>query len=333
MGADRTPVDPATLTYRPLDQTRELGAVVRLFDLAGWGPITEADVRSWLLDDPEGPWLVMGAVRETGPEVLGVAMYSPHRVQLFDRVGRACRARSVVLDPRMRRTGRGVVEVDEGDPVRRMNVASRAERTRLGWEFVFSLPNPKMVRRSELETYPEDTSGSRVTLGNGLRLDLRHGAAASGRVAPADGPPGAEYDDLWPAAREGLGIECAVVRDASSVDRRSGLRLELRAPGTGHLLGYTVFSDDAGGKLEDALAVDAAALEELLAGSVGWLRAHPTAHELEFANSTPHPVYRDHLLALGATEIDWLFGFSVRAFPPREAPELDAARWYVTVGD
>lgn len=327
------PVDPATLVYRPLDQTRELGAVVRLFDLAGWGPVTEADVRSWVADDPEGRWLVMGAVHEPGSEVLGIAMLSPHRVQLFDRVGRAGRSRAVVLDPRVRRAERGVTAVDENDPVRRMLVASRPERARLGWELSFSLPNPKMVRRSELRTYPADTSGSRVPLGNGLRLDLHHGAAASGRVEPADGPPGPEYDDLWLAAREGLGIECAVVRDASSVARRSGLRLELRAPGTGALLGYTVFSDDAGGKLEDVLAVDTATLEELLAGSVGWLRSHPGAHDLEFANSTPHSVYRDHLLALGATEIDWLFTFSVTAFPPREAPELDASRWYVTVGD
>ncbi|MFM8237733.1 MAG: hypothetical protein ACKOBG_08255 [Actinomycetota bacterium] len=333
MGGEPTPVDPATLVYRPLDQARELGAVVRLFDLAGWGPVTEADVRSWVADDPEGPWLVMGAVHEPGGEVLGIAMYSPHRVQFLDRVGRAGRARSVVLDPRVRRAERGVVTVDEGDPLRRMIVASRPERTRHGWELVFSLPNPKMVRRSELRTYPDDTSGSRVTLGNGLRLDLRHGATANGRVAPADDPPGPEYDDLWPAAREGLGIECAVVRDASSVARRPGLRLELRAPGTGHLLGYTVFSDDAGGKLEDLLAVDAAALEELLVGSLGWLRANPGAHDLEFANSTPHPVYGEHLRAVGATEIDWLFAFSVTAFPPREAPELDASRWYVTVGD
>ncbi|MFM9011623.1 MAG: hypothetical protein ACKON8_12345 [Planctomycetota bacterium] len=85
--------------------------------------------------------------------------------------------------------------------------------------------------------------------------------------------------------------------------------------------------------MEDLLAVDAAALEELLVGSLGRLRANPGAHDLEFANSTPHPVYGEHLRAVGATEIDWLFAFSVTAFPPREAPELDASRWYVTVGD
>ena len=333
MGVPDAPIDPTTLEYRPLRVSDKLAQVVRLFELAGWGPLTEADVESWIRDDPQGEWLVMVAADEPRHELLGVSMYSPHRVQLFDRVGLACRARSVVLDPRLRRAARGTDAVTEDDPLRRMVLASRPLRNELGWEFTFSLPNPKMTRRSELHTYADDAASDRITLGNGLRIELQDGPSMAGAVAAAESAPGAEYDELWQAAREGLGIECAVVRDATAVGRRPGVRLELRRPGTGALRGYAVFSDDAGGKMEDVLAEDTDAMHELLAGAVGWLRANPTVHELEFFNSLPHPMYRDALLALGAAEVDWLFAFSVTAHPPRTAPELVASRWYVTIGD
>src|SRR3954469_4611886 len=94
--------DPAAgLTYR-LMREDEVDTAVRLFDLAGWGPMQSDWLHRWFFEaGPLGLPIVVVAV-DPSDEVLGMMTYSPYEVQLFDRVGLACRGRATILDPRIR---------------------------------------------------------------------------------------------------------------------------------------------------------------------------------------------------------------------------------------
>src|SRR5437667_841473 len=106
-------------------------------------------------------------------ELLGMTMYGPYRVQLFDRVGVAARGRAAVLAPQLRRSGRSTTVVDETDPLYLLSRASRPYIDERGWEFTFGLPNPRMLRRREKSIVPEEGIMSFQEYGRGLRVDIK----------------------------------------------------------------------------------------------------------------------------------------------------------------
>lgn len=335
-------LDPAELTYRPWHGEAELSEVARLFDMAGWGPVELDWLRPWLLQGPLGPSLVMVIADDDRGELLGMNMLNPYRVQLGDRVSIGARGRAAILDPRLRRSARGVDSVDEGDPFHRLNLARREQMDARGWWFSYALPNPKMVRRGELRTFDDGLHRSRVELGAGLRVDIdgEGPRRSSLEVVPTEGHFGPEYDMLWQRARTSLGIECAVARDAQGLQHVRGeyvhgdqIRLECRLPNSGELLGFTEFHPHGDPKLADILAVDADALDAVMGSSVAWLRSHPDDHEMAFFTGVPHPAHREALRNVGGREVDWTFYFEISSHHELVGSEFEASRWYVTAGD
>lgn len=324
------------LTYRPLHGRREMPGIARLFDLAGWGPVDADQLADWFLSDgPLGLSLIMVIANEQ-EELVGMTMWSPCRVQLFDRIGVATRGRAFVLAPELRRSARGVHMIDDTDPGQRLQQATEPYIDERGWEFTYGLPNPRVRNREELLEVPLVGINSTCEYGLGLRVDIddEPGGPTPLTVGVADSLT-PEYDVLWQRARAGLDIHCAVLRDTSGLAhvRDRQLLLECRNTRSGELLGYAVFLDQRKGKLHDILAVDPDAMRLVARSTVNWLRDHPDEHEIQYFNTVPHPKYRDALVDAGAYEIDWLFSFYVGTHHETPRDELNADAWYVTTGD
>ncbi|HEX5268009.1 MAG TPA: hypothetical protein VFW24_14685 [Acidimicrobiales bacterium] len=336
-----TTVETDRLTYRPLRED-ELGVVVHLYDLAGWGPVTEQWVRSWLVHGPLGPALVMGIVDDRG-EVLGMTTYGAVRVQTFDEEVLACRGRAAVLVPELRRSGRRVSAVDEHDPLYQLSLAARAHLRDRGWTLLYGIPHPTMQKRSDISVAPPLGRRDRCAI-PGVRFEI---AGVEPGPMPLDVTigerPGEEYDRLWIRARVGLGIECAVLRDARGLAAtRGNVFIECRLPGSDELVGYWVVDVTSSGKgrLMDYLAADEDALLPVALTASNWLRRHqiPTDEgpvTCRYVSCLAHERYSDALRGAGATDIDWPFAFSVSCIDENgpDRPEHDPRRWYVTTGD
>lgn len=324
--------DSTGLTYRPMKGEHELTGVCELYDIAGWGPVTPEQLKSWFVETPLGPSLMM-VIADERDRLMGMSISSPYEVQLFEETAIAVRGRSSILRPELRRSGRGITTVDIDDPLRLLGVAARPYVDERGWKLHFSLPNPLFLKRDEMRTYEdEEITRDRAIHGPGLRIDIDERSGHSSPLLVSVGEDfGPEYDVLWDRARSGLGIECAVLRNARGLARarRGQFRLEVRHPSSEELIGYAIFGWQ---KLHDVLAVDGEALELVLRESIAWLRANPQPR-LRFFNSYPHPLYRELLMDEGAFETDWIFSFSVSTREKDPGPELDAQRWYVTTGD
>ena len=87
------------------------------------------------------------------------------------------------------------------------------------------------------------------------------------------------------------------------------------------------------GKLQDILALDEEAMEQVMRSMVDWLRTYPDAHNMWSLTSTPHPAYRSALEAVRPSEVDWMFSISLNTHHDRVGPEFDATKFYVTTGD
>jgi hypothetical protein len=326
------------LTYRPLKGRDEMPGIARLFNLAGWGPIDDNTLADWFLSaGPLGPHLIMVVVDERD-EIVGMIMWVPCPVQLFDRVGVAARGRGLVLDPQLRRSARGARIIEHDHPARRLELESRRYLDERGWELIFGLPNPRLRTSEELLVEPLDGIHSDCDYGPGLCVNIEEAAGGptplTVSVADALTP---EYDVLWKRAREALDIRCAVLRDATGLAYvrayHKFFRLECRHPRNGELLGYTVLRDEKESRLEDILAVDDDALHLVARSTVNWLRDHQDVYEIEFFNSVAHPLYRQALVDAGAFETDWIFSLHVGSHHETPREELKAENWYATIGD
>src|SRR5436190_12192702 len=239
--------DPAAdLRYRRMRED-DVDDVVDLFNLAGWGPMKAEWIVDWFFRGPLGPALVMVAV-DPSDRARGMIMFSPVQVQLFDRVGIACRGRSAILAPELRRSARGVTEPDdELDPLLNMVRAATEQLDELGWEFTFGLPNPTVAQRGRdvEEDHPEIVTARSDRDFRGLKVrfeDIPPGPIPL-RVQEPTRPFGPEYDELWARARANLGIECAVLRNAEGLHQTRGDQpmLECRDRQGDELLGYAVY--------------------------------------------------------------------------------------------
>jgi hypothetical protein len=328
----------ADLTYRPMRED-EVQVAADLYDLAGWGPVEAEWIRQWCFEGPLGPSLVMVAVKPHGA-IVGMLIFSPMQVQLFDRVGIACRGRAAILLPEFRfsaRQERG--DDDEFGPILVLSQTANEHIDARGWEFHLGLPHPRMQARMEQHPLPPDIAPPITSSCSfaGVKIEFVDVPAGpiplevSLRTPPF--PP--EYDDLWRRARLNLDIECAVLRNAEGLDQARGSQptLECRHPRTHELLGYATFTDKREAKLQDILAVDGDALVLVAESTANWLRVHHEELELDFASALVHPTYAAALDAAGAYEIDWPFMLYLESYRPEPRPELDAERWYVATGD
>lgn len=337
MGNDR-PIDLDNLEFRELRGEEELPGLARLYDIAGWGPVDPDTLGRWFLGPREAGVSLIMVIAEPGrSEVLGMTIFQPYRAWLGDHVGTVVRSRAAVLDPRLRRRGRGVTAVDENDPLKRlMDAAWDLMRSR-DWHITIGLPNPKMVARSELATYERRRFGSTATYGNGRFVDLTNDEPTGGTLEISLRSPeseiGSEYDQLWSTALRNLPIEFTVMRDAQGVRTRGrrGLRLEARRPGSDQLVGYGYFGSFNSYKLDDLLAVDRDAMTDTILSITAWMRRNRDAHSLAGFEAIPHPWHLEGLDSLHPEIVDWKYGMFVSS--RHDGPVADPTRWYVTAGD
>jgi len=333
MTAQPDAIEPTDLTYRPLRGDGELHHISRLYDLAGWGPVAPETLGRWFLHGQLGGGVIMVIADDRNDEILGMTLWSPYRLWLRDRVGIAARGRAAVLDPRLRRSGRGTTAVDASDPLRLLSTAALPVLRERGWEFTFSLPNPVIVRRRALRTVAPLTPESNVEFGPGLFIPIEGAPLIEPSLDVCRGGEiGPEYDALWEAARTGLGLECALLRNAEGLGHVRGRtpRLEFRHPGSPELVGYACISDHT---LSDVLAPDRETLALVVQSTVAWLRAHPAEIECEELFTLPHPISTDAIRQFATTESDWIFSLSVDSLDPAAEPPFGAETFYVTAGD
>lgn len=326
-------IAPTDLTYRPLKGDGELHHISRLFDLAGWGPIAPETLGRWFLHGQLGGGVIMVIADDRNDEILGMTLWSPYRMWLNDRIGIAARGRAAVLDPRLRRSGRGATAVDAHDPLHLLSAAALPVLRERGWEFTFSLPNPVIVRRRALRTVAPLTVESNVEYGPGLFIPIEDAPPIEPTLEVRRGEEiGPEYDALWDGACDGLGVECALLRNAEGLGHIRGRspRLEFRHPGSTALVGYACISDHT---LSDVLAVDHETLGLVVQSTVAWLRAHPGEIECEELFTLPHPIGEDAIRQFETTESDWVFSLSVNSLDSATEPPFAAERFYVTAGD
>src|SRR5215211_1769244 len=139
------------LTFRPMAHV-DLDAVVRMYDDAGWGPMPRETLQQWFFSGgAHGGPLVMAAVQPDG-SVVGMIVLYPREVQLFERVGVACRMAGAVLAPHVRWSARAdAADTSTADdftgPLIDMLRASDEHVEARGWELMFALPHPRLAGR------------------------------------------------------------------------------------------------------------------------------------------------------------------------------------------
>lgn len=325
------------LTYR-LYEERDLPGLLRLWEDAGWGALTEAQWREWFVETPNGACLVAVGVDESG-EVAAQEVFTPARVAVGGRELRALRFSAPVLRSDLR--GESLRRGDH--PVVGLYKAAAAAASEQGFAVVYSLPEHawlpvfRIVPRFGIAPFAEASYPC-----SALPLEAAAGAprpAGFGHfVASPVGVFGEEYEELWRSARETFPVECGVVRDVAWLRYRNGgrLTLEVRDARDGSLAGYTATKRQSG-LLADALAREPGELAGVLAATAAWLaaeRGHLAPENLTHLKAMRTTALAPALDAVGFAPADFKFAFTCSAIDPALAPEeIAPGRWYVLPGD
>ena len=319
------------LTFRPF-RNADFPALLRLWDMAGWGPVSEVWFRRRWMEGPAGPASIMLAEAADGL-VVGSVMDDTKAATVMGEDALVGRGHAAILAPQLRRHAQGTSEVTEDHPMVRLMDAQRESRNRDDVRLRYQLPAQVM----------SDFRGVRKRRGPSNRIELGS-LSVQMTDAPWERPRldvsevrvfGTAYDRLWEQARRGMDIQCAVKRDSVWLNHLhgGGLTLECRMPLTGEIVGYASFWNGRQGGLSDMLAVDRSALVEVLRSAVIWLNNHPDTNRIETLSSMAHPMLVEAMEAIGATETDWTWRFSVSSLSEELGPEHDPANWYFTQGD
>jgi len=322
-----------TISYR-LFQEQDLPSMLRLWKEAGWGALTEEQWRSWFIDTPQGPCLIVVAVNSAG-EVVAQEVFTPSRICIGDRVVRALRFSAPILRKELR--GESLRRGDH--PVIELYKAAAKAAARLGFTIVYSLPEHgwlgvfRMSQRFGFPRFAEATYSCAK-----LRLDVTSQSPTNGAtVARPVIEFSSEYDQLWASALKSFPISCGVVRDSAWLAFRNGGRiaLEVRDARDGSLVGYTATNKQTG-LLADVLARRPEDLTGVVAASHRWLagnREHG-AHGLTHLKVMKTAALEPTLAKLGFADEDFKFAFTCNTFDPSLGIEdIAPERWYLMPGD
>jgi hypothetical protein len=326
--------DLGDLRYRTSEE-RDLPALLRLWEEAGWGTLSPEQWREWFVDGPEGPCLIAVAVDARGG-IAGQEVFAPSRVRVAGREVRALRFSAPILRQELR-----------GDSLRRSShpvfglyeTAAAAARER-GFEIVYSLPDHAWLPVFGLAT--------RFGV---ARFDTTAFGCAELPLEPAPLAPlkeyartvvarpverfGADYEELWEAARESFPISCGVVRDGAWLTfRNSGrIALEIRDAGDGSLVGYSATKRRTG-LLADALARRPERLVEVVAATALRLAAERRGEpgEVTRLKVMRTPAFEPALRQLGFEASDYRFAFTCEALGGG-LEGVAPGSWYVMPGD
>jgi hypothetical protein len=324
------------LTYRVFEDS-DLPALLRLWEQAGWGTLTEEQWREWFVNGPQGPTLVTVAIDEHG-DVAAQEVFAPSRAVVGGREVRALRFSAPIVRERLR----GGSLRDGAHPVFGLFKAAETAAAERGFSVVYSLPEHgwlpifRVATRYGILPFAEaaySCAALPVAAANAPPVEL----AARGLVARGVTEFSEEYEELWREAKDSFPIDCGVVRDTAwLLFRNSGrIAVEVRESTSGKLVGYSATKKQTG-LLADLLAREPGELKCVIAATLRWLNDERAAlpSDLTHLKVMRTPTLAPAIDALGFTPIDYRFGFTCKAFDPAiSLADLAPERWYILPGD
>ena len=313
------------LTYRLVEE-RDVPALLRLWEEAGWGTLSEDAWRQWFVETPYGRCVVAVAVDERG-EVVAQEMFTPSLVSVDGREVCALRFSAPIVS----KTVRDVSLRSREHPVFGLyRTAAEAARAQ-GFGVIYSLPEYAWLpvfRRFEAfaeASYPCVA----IPLDGGGQAIL---PVRAGRIAC---PPqfNDEYDRLWLSARETFPIHCGIVRRQEWVRFRNSGRLavEVRDASDGSLTGYASVKKQTG-LLADVLARHPDELPHVLQATLRWLSENRGG--LTHLKVMQTPALAAALEALPTEAVDYRFAFTCRTLDETlPAAAIAPERWHTMPGD
>jgi hypothetical protein len=315
------------LEYRRF-RIEDLAGVLRLWEEAGWGPLTPQQWREWYVDTPDGESIIIVAVDGDG-EIAGQGVLTPTRVALGGEDVPSLRLSAPILRSDLR-TGR----LKRSDhPAVGMLAVGTALAESLGYRLIYAMPD-----RAWLPFFRWLPRFDHARFGCVAVRPGASGISATGHYeARAVTSYGREFEQLWEAARGGMPVEIGVVRSPDRLAYKNGghLAVEVRDNRCGSLLGYAAVKK-ANGLLVDLLARSREDLTHVLRAIVGWLAEAPAGSwgEDGLLKAMVTPQLATALASLEFQAIDYEFLFVCHALDgslSREA--VDPTRWYLTPGD
>lgn len=328
------------LTYR-LFEERDLPSLLRLWEAAGWGALAEEQWREWYLKTPYGESLVTVAV-DGGGEVVAQEMFMPSVMEVDGEEVRALRFSAPILRQEMR----GESLRREEHPLVGLYKAAAEEATRRGYSVVYSLPERgwlSIFRLAPRFGVPAFAEADYACVA--LPLAATNARGASSVAEMADGATarpltefGAEYDELWAAAKDSFPIRCGVVRRRDWLRFRNSGRIavEVRDASDASLVGYTATKRQTG-LLADILARSPRDLTRVLAATLRWFaveRGAGVPEALTHLKVMQTPVLTPSLAEFERETVDYRFAFTCNTFD-RALPleRIAPPRWHVMPGD
>lgn len=307
------------LTYRLVEE-RDVPALLRLWEEAGWGTLTEEVWRQWFIETPYGRCVM--AVATDGDEVVAQEMFTPSLVSIDGREVRALRFSAPIVS----RSIRGLSLRSPEHPVVGLYRTAVEAATAQGFGVIYSLPEYAWLPLFRREPGFAEAVYPCVA----VPLDAHDDRDAFvGRSAEFT----SEYDELWRSAKETFPIHCGVVRRHEWVRFRNSGRIavEVRDASDGSLTGYASVKKQTG-LLADVLARTPGELPQVLRSTLRWLAANGGG--LTHLKIMQTPALAAALRDLPAEEVDYRFAFTCRTLDeslPAEA--IAPARWHTMPGD
>jgi hypothetical protein len=320
-----------TLTYRLVEE-RDVPALLRLWEEAGWGTLSEEVWRQWFVETPHGRCVVAVAVDSRG-EVVAQEMFTPSLVSVDGREVRALRFSAPIVS----RSIRGVSLRHPEHPVFGLYRTAVEAASAQGFGVIYSLPDYAWLPIFRLVPGFAEAAYGCVAVECGADFSPLSTGEPNGGLKPALQARPAEftdeYDRLWLSARETFPIHCGVVRRHEWVRFRNSGRIavEVRDPSDGSLAGYASVKKQTG-LLADVLARRPGELPHVLQATMRWLAENGGG--LTHLKVMQTPALAAALEGFPTENVDYRFAFTCRTLDERLPAEAIAPeRWHAMPGD
>jgi len=327
-------VDIESLTYREA-RPDDVPALLALWEKAsGWGPLTAEKWRSWYVDAPRGPALVVVAENADGL-LVGQIVWTPCRMWVDGRECTGLRTSAPILDTDVRPQS----TLGGRHPVLELYGTGIALAEKRGFALVYALPDRRWIRFLERSvafvSFIPRLRGGHACVARQCRATRSPPAAM--RVTEVNAF-GSDFERMWVQGRDAYPVRTLVGRDPAWLRYKNGghLTLEVRTA-RGVLAGYVAL-DVRKGSLVDHFAESPDDLVDVLNGAVGWLAAAAKSSErlahLASVSALAVPATAAALAAAGFAPVEYEFGFFADTLDERVALEaLTPDAWFLTAGD
>lgn len=309
------------LSYRPYQDSDFPGIKKLWAEEAHWGELTEDIWREWYVDIPNGPALIVVGVDGQG-EPAAFATLTPYKFLCGEKEYLGVRLASNVIASRFH----GSVHDLKTHPLLYLVLASRAQSIEQGYAAMFGMPKAawmQMLRLGEKLGYPA-IPRKKIAC---FELEL---ASADVGAAPFVAEPleayGEEHEAMWREAHSQMSVQCAIQRDADTLNYRNGghRNFEMRG-GDGELLGYTAVRKD--GLLFDIVARRPELNDELVRATAIALKTDGPERLKVLAAD-----YFTDLPSMGFAKSDYKFGFVCHPLIEELYETMYCDNWYLAGG-